>query len=1112
MVAVVNIWCVHLEKGDRELNNLLESNTSAKEYYPILVILKDNLDSEKLYEQVKHLGRAERKRVSVESLKEFSEMSQKEFRQELKQLEKSGAIQVSHLFWLRNMVSLKANKEGLLWLDSHRQVDFIVDDSIRFMLPEGQSYNKNLGLETFHSDGSRATPYHLELMSAPEAWQLGYKGDRVMVAVIDTGVNYNHTDLKNRMWQSEKYPKYGYNIYDDNDDPMDKFGHGTHCAGIVAGDGTSGLPTGVAPESTIMAIKTLSDSGHGYPSQTWEGVEFAVENGADIISMSLGWSGPSSLDDHVSRELMVNVLSAGVVATVAAGNEGSLSGTIRTPGTCPPPWNNPEQIPAGGKSAVITVGAIDENALMCEFSSRGPVYWRTPPFDDYGGNGLFKPDVVAPGNDVLSLDHLSNDGYREMGGTSQATPGVAGIAALMISKSYDISPEEICKVLETSANKIVDTKNNDSGSGRANALNAISAMGVNEAPKVARYPSPENEEEYVASSPTFTWYDGGYAEQYQISLGTDNPPTDVFKQIEVDMASYQVEESLQHNCKYYWRVDSVNEHGVTEGNVWSFTTSTPEPLPVLLDYPQEGSFNNMNEIKLQWSPQTIGEQPTGYKLFLDKFSPPTTEVYDGSEPECWLALDFETEYFWRVVPYSEFATADVEDTTIWSFRTIPSISEDFESGDFTKYEWDLQKTGPNSDFWSISSEEVYSGDYSARSGLIEGGGSSSLIITLKINEPGYLSFFQKYSTEKDYDIFRFYIDGQLIDEWSGERGWGREEFFVEPGYRTFRWTYTKDAHGDFGSDAVWLDNITFPPHPKPIVIYPPTQLICDYSLVGYELTWSIEENEGADPMLFQFLGYNVYCKSDSEEEFERVTDEPIEHSSYFVYYEMDGLVDYYVTAMYRNMGKLEESEPSNSIRVEVGSQIGVPIVEPPAGTYQNEIEVSIETQEANAVVFYTLDGTEPGVESVEYIEPFVLSENSIVKVRSYKKGRLCSDVFRVDYTFETSDVDNVEMISVPFDLKTYPNPFNMSRQAERGLEAFRIEYSLNKDYDYVELSIYNIKGELINRVYPKHKSKGKHLLSWDLTSHTNKKITSGMYLLRLQTEEKSVNKKILLIK
>ncbi|MCB5230727.1 MAG: chitobiase/beta-hexosaminidase C-terminal domain-containing protein, partial [Candidatus Cloacimonas sp.] len=254
------------------------------------------------------------------------------------------------------------------------------------------------------------------------------------------------------------------------------------------------------------------------------------------------------------------------------------------------------------------------------------------------------------------------------------------------------------------------------------------------------------------------------------------------------------------------------------------------------------------------------------------------------------------------------------------------------------------------------------------------------------------------------------------------------------------------------------------------------------------------------------------CKSDSEEEFERVTDEPIEHSSYFVYYEMDGLVDYYVTAMYKNMGKLEESEPSNIVRVEVGSQIGVPMIEPPAGTYQNEIEVSIETQEANAVVFYTLDGTEPGVESVEYIEPFVLSENSTVTVRSYKKGRLCSDVFKVDYTFETSDVDKIEMVSLPFDLRTYPNPFHMKRHAERGLEAFHIEYSLNKDYEKVELAIYNIKGELINKIYPKYKSKGEHLLSWDFTSRANIKIRSGMYFIRLQTEEKSVNKKILLIK
>ncbi|HEX8831989.1 MAG TPA: S8 family serine peptidase, partial [Longimicrobium sp.] len=205
-------------------------------------------------------------------------------------------------------------------------------------------------LPEFTDDDTPPPPtWGVRQVNAPLLWQQGLRGEGVLVAVIDTGVNYKHPDLASQMWNGgAKYPLHGYNFAENNDDPMDKKGHGTACAGIVAGNGASGNATGVAPEATIMAIRVGGSEG-----AFWDGMQFAIDQKVDVISMSMTWKYPSDPTYPGWRRMSEAVWAAGIVHANSTGNQGDdLAGfpipfNVGTPGNCPPPWLSPLQLPAG---------------------------------------------------------------------------------------------------------------------------------------------------------------------------------------------------------------------------------------------------------------------------------------------------------------------------------------------------------------------------------------------------------------------------------------------------------------------------------------------------------------------------------------------------------------------------------------------------------------------------------------------------------------------------------------------------------------------------------------------------------------------------------------------
>ncbi|MET8942074.1 S8 family serine peptidase [Streptomyces sp. NPDC004542] len=266
-------------------------------------------------------------------------------------------------------------------------------------------------------------------IGAPTAWAAGYTGKGVKIAVLDTGVDTTHPDLKDQVIESKNFSAAA--------DTTDHFGHGTHVASIAAGTGakSKGKYKGVAPDAKVLNGKVLDDSGFGDDSGILAGMEWAAQQGADVVNLSLGGYDTPEVDP---LEAEVDKLSTekGVLFAIAAGNEGPES--IGSPGSA---------------DDALTVGAVDKKDKLADFSSTGPRV----------GDSAIKPDVTAPGVDITAAaapgSVIDTDpevphpapGYLTISGTSMATPHVAGAAAILKQEHPDWGFAELKAALTGSA-------------------------------------------------------------------------------------------------------------------------------------------------------------------------------------------------------------------------------------------------------------------------------------------------------------------------------------------------------------------------------------------------------------------------------------------------------------------------------------------------------------------------------------------------------------------------------------------------------------------------------------------------------------------------------------
>jgi Subtilase family/Bacterial pre-peptidase C-terminal domain len=273
-----------------------------------------------------------------------------------------------------------------------------------------------------------------DAVNAPEVWERGITGNGIVVAVVDSGVDYTHPDLDDNIWNnSDEIPNNsidddrngyiddirGWDFASNDNDPMDRDieGHGTHIAGAIAAERNDFGITGVAYNAKIMPVRVLSMDGFGTENNLAAGIRYAADNGANVINFSVG----SWFPFMEVNEAIKYATDKGVVVVMSAGNDG---------------FPEPEYPALNADRFGIAVGVIDLNRRMNEFSNRA----GSRPLDY----------LVAPGVDIFSTTPFNT--YESYTGTSMAAPHVAGVAALVLYANPTLTPSQVEYILTTTAN------------------------------------------------------------------------------------------------------------------------------------------------------------------------------------------------------------------------------------------------------------------------------------------------------------------------------------------------------------------------------------------------------------------------------------------------------------------------------------------------------------------------------------------------------------------------------------------------------------------------------------------------------------------------------------
>lgn len=295
-------------------------------------------------------------------------------------------------------------------------------------------------------------------IKAMQAWAITTGSEDVVVAVLDSGVDYNHEDLVKNIWNRPEQIQafrdeqlgivddiHGYDAIDNSGDPFDQNGHGTHCAGIVGAEGGNQIGiAGVNWKVKIMALKFMNAGGFGTTKDAIEGINYAINRknaGVNVRVISASWG--STQRSRALEDAIRKAGDAGILFVAASGNAG-----VDT--------DHRPHFPAAYKLPnVISVAALDRSDQLAQFSN-------------FGAKSVH---VAAPGKEILST-WLGND-YEEHSGTSMATPVVAGVAALVIAGNPSLTLAELRSTLLTSVDKLPNLQGKVASAGRINSAKAL---------------------------------------------------------------------------------------------------------------------------------------------------------------------------------------------------------------------------------------------------------------------------------------------------------------------------------------------------------------------------------------------------------------------------------------------------------------------------------------------------------------------------------------------------------------------------------------------------------------------------------------------------------------
>lgn len=330
------------------------------------------------------------------------------------------------------------------------------DSGRRHLHADDEMFASQWGLFNDGGKGGRAGAD----ISAMRAWAVTKGSDQVVVAVIDSGVDYAHPDLVNNIWSRPEIIKayaddnlgsiddrHGINLVDHNGDPMDGNGHGTHCAGIIGAEGGNGIGiAGVNWNVKIMPLRFMDGDGAGTTKDAIEAINYVIDRrraGVNVRIISASWG--SNTKSRALEDIIRKAYDEGILVVAAAGNDHSDND------------QKPHYPSSYALGNVVSVAAIDRRDHLTAFSNFG----------------VKSVHVAAPGEEILStwLDH----GFAEKKGTSMATPFVAGVAALILARNPKMSVDDLRARILQSVDPVDALRGRVSTGGRINAAKAVGA-------------------------------------------------------------------------------------------------------------------------------------------------------------------------------------------------------------------------------------------------------------------------------------------------------------------------------------------------------------------------------------------------------------------------------------------------------------------------------------------------------------------------------------------------------------------------------------------------------------------------------------------------------------